>query len=181
MNRHILTSRTIENGISDSMKSNIKSKILGLLTLLILVSSPLLAQVNIESIDYNSKSNGDVKFIFTLDGAIEKPDVFMTNNPARLAFDLANVVNSSGIKVLQVGTGNTKSLRVVSTNDKSRAVIDLFKNAHHTINIEGNTLIVEIQGSRQVESNVSSTSSNHKIENIDFRRGKGGEGMVIIT
>ena len=181
MNRYILTSRTIDNGISDSMKSNIKSKFLGLLTLLILISSPLMAQVNIEHIEYSSKSNGDVKFIFTFDGAIEKPEVFMTNNPARLAFDLTNVVNNSGTKVLQVGTGNTKSLRVVSTNEKSRAVIDLFKNAHHSLNVSGNNLIVEIQGSRQLVSSAGTASSNHSIENIDFRRGKNGEGRVIIT
>jgi type IV pilus assembly protein PilQ len=181
MNRYILTSRTIGNGKSDSMKSNIKSKFLGLLTLLILISSPLMAQVSIENIEYNSKSNGDVKFIFTLDNSIEKPEVFMTNNPARLAFDLANVVNSSGVKLIQVGTGNTKSLRVVSTNEKSRAVIDLFKNAHHSIKVEGNNLIIEIQGSRQLTTGTSTVSTYHNVENIDFRRGKNGEGRVILT
>lgn len=177
---NILPLKTTYNGLVKKMKTKSNMKFLGFVGLLLM---PLMgmAQININNIDYKSKSNGDVQFVFTFDGVIEKPEVFMTNAPARIAFDLHNVVNQSGVKLLQVGTGNTKSLRVVSASNKSRAVIDLLKSSHHNLSVSGNQLFVDIKGNAMVASRAHWDNKSYDIENIDFRRGKSGEGRVIVT
>ena len=111
-----------------------------------MITSSLLAQANLESVDYSNKLNGSVEFTFVFDGNIDKPDVFMTAKPARLAIDMSNVVNNSGVKLLSIAKGNTKSLRIVSTSEKTRAVIDLFKSAHHELEVKGNKLLVTVFG-----------------------------------
>ncbi len=149
-------------------------------TLLIMMSSSLWAQINLESVDYSSQLNGDVEFRFLFDGNVNKPEVFMTNQPSRLAFDMDGVLNQSGVKMLSIAQGNTKSIRIVSTNTKTRAVIDLFKSAHHDVVVSGNELLVTVRGNKK-SSDANQTDRNYAIENVDFRRGTNGQGKVIIT
>lgn len=183
MNILLIKSNTVNNGIGNSMKSrnNKHSKTSGiLLTLvLLLLSTSVLAQLNLETVDFNSKNNGNIELNFKFDGTIEKPEIFMTTQPARIAFDLKGVVNKSGIKLLPISQGNAKSVRIVSTNEKTRAVIDLFKSAHHKLSANGDVLTIEIiADKKQVVQNLN--SSSYTIENIDFRRGDNGQGKIII-
>ena len=174
---------TIKYRLGNRMKSRIykRNKLLNVLFALILIiaSSITLAQINLESVDYSSSINGNVEFKFRFDGVIDKPDVFITTQPSRLAFDMSGVFNNSGVKLLPISKGNTKSIRVVSTNKKTRAVIDLFKAAHHELSVDGNMLTVTVFGSTR-QSNSLIKESYH-IEDIDFRRGLDGQGKVIIN
>jgi type IV pilus assembly protein PilQ len=177
-------STIVNKGLEKTMKSRIQKNIKLSQILIVLVSmmitTSLFAQANLESVDYNNKLNGSVEFTFVFDGNIDKPDVFMTAKPARLAIDMPNVVNNSGVKLLSIAKGNTKSLRVVSTSDKTRAVIDLFKSAHHELEVKGNELLVTVFGNSSITSK-SSNNSKYNVENIDFRRGDKGQGRVIVT
>ncbi|MCF6318863.1 MAG: type IV pilus secretin PilQ, partial [Proteobacteria bacterium] len=165
---------------SQIYKQNIFSNIMFALILMGLSTSGL-AQLNLESVDHKRKANGSVEFVFKFDGAIAKPDVFMTSNPARLAIDMEGVVNSSEVKFLSISQGNTKSIRIVSTDKKTRAVIDLFKPAHHELEVVGNELLVTVFGAENKSANSNLIDSRFSIENVDFRRGEKGQGKVIIT
>lgn len=173
----------VKKGFGDRMKSinykhNKWSNIL-FAVLLIMMSSSLWAQLNLESVDYNSQLNGDVEFKFLFDGNVNKPEVFITNQPSRLAFDLEGVFNKSGVKLMSVAQGNTKSVRIVSTSTKTRAVIDLLQPTHHDLAVNGNELIVTVKGNKKSLS--TQQEKNYTIENIDFRRGTDGQGKVIIS
>ena len=174
---------TIKYRLGNRMKSRIhkRNKLLNVLIALILImaSSVTLAQINLESVDYSSSINGNVEFKLRFDGVIDKPEVFITTQPARLAFDMNGVFNKSDVKLMPISKGNTKSIRVVSTNEKTRAVIDLFKSAHHELSINGNVLTVTIFGSSRQSSKIIKES--YHIEDIDFRRGVNGQGKVIIN
>jgi type IV pilus assembly protein PilQ len=177
-----IVNKGLEKRMKSRMQKNIKlSQILFVLVTMMITSS-LLAQANLESVDYNNKLNGSVEFTFVFDGNIDKPDVFMTAKPARLAIDMSNVINNSGVKLLSIAKGNTKSLRIVSTSEKTRAVIDLFKSAHHELEVNGNKLLVTVFGNSPLTTTTSSnTNSKYNVENIDFRRGDKGQGRIIIT
>lgn len=166
---------------SQFYKHSILSNIMIALILMTLSVSGI-AQVNLESVDYQSKANGGVEFLFKFDGNIDKPNVFMTSNPARLAIDMNGVLNASNVKLLTIAKGNTKSIRIVSANNKTRAVIDLFKEAHHELSVSGNELVVTIAGSKMESTQSHNANSNRiAVENVDFRRGDKGQGKVIIT
>ncbi|MCF6288234.1 MAG: type IV pilus secretin PilQ [Proteobacteria bacterium] len=174
-------------GLGNSMKSRIYTQniIHNFLILLVflMTSSSLLAQLNLESIDYSNSLDGSVDISFKFDGNIQKPEAFVTTRPARIALDLDGVYNNSGTKLLTISQGNTKSLRVVSTNDKTRVVIDLLKSAHYKIQAIGNELIVTIAGNKLLLSSQSQnqTDRQYSIEGVDFRRGKDGQGKIIIA
>jgi len=179
-----IKSKTIQNRLGKNMnkttakKSIIRTSYFSIL--LLLISSSIAAQVNLESVDFTSNLDGSVEFNLTFDGAIEKPEVFITSKPPRLAFDLAGVINASKVKLLPVSQGNTKSMRIVSNNVKTRAVIDLFKAAGHDISVDGNNMKVTVYGSKK--SNISSVANrSYVIQGVDFRRGEQGQGKVIIS
>ena len=176
--------KTVNKRLGNRMKTRTytHNKIINnlLILMLMLVSTSIMAQLKLESVDYNNGQNGSVEFHLKFDGVIDKPEVFMTAQPARLAFDMAGVQNNSGVKLMPISQGNIKSLRIVSANDKTRAVIDLLKSSHHELNVNGNELIVSIFSNGTGLSQSQSMENNYKIENVDFRRGQDGQGKVIV-
>lgn len=151
-----------------------------LTVLLTMVTTSIFAQ-NLESVDYNKTSAGAIEFKFKFDGEIQKPNVFMTANPARLAIDLDGVVNKSGVKILSVSQGNAKSIRIVSTSEKTRAVIDLISSSHHEVEVNGFELLVKVFPNIGNKINVDPSNNRYSVESVDFRRGEKGEGKVIVT
>ena len=181
MAKHKTLTKRFENRMkSKTCKQNNLSKFIFAIVMMV-VSISVSAQVNLESVDYSSKLNGNVEFRFKFDGNIEKPEVFMTTQPVRLAFDLEGVFNRSGVKLLPISQGNTKSIRIVSTNNKTRAVIDLLKAAHHEMAVNGDELLVTVFGNKKSSNDINQLDRTFSIENVDFRRGKNGQGKVIIT
>lgn len=176
---------TIEKRLGNRMISRTKKhnnlSHLVLILMLLFATTSVLAQMKLLSVDYSSKLNGTVEFNLKFDGEIDKPNIFMTTQPARLAFDLEGVFNDSGVKLLPISQGNTKSIRIVSTNNKTRAVIDLFKAAHHELEVNGNELTVKVFGKSKLKITQNQLDIKYSIENIDFRRGKDGQGKIIIT
>ncbi len=179
-----IKSKTIQNRLGKNMnkitakKSKIRVNCFSLL--LLLVSSSIMAQIKLESVDYTSNLDGSVEFNLTFDAAIEKPEAFITSKPPRLAFDLRGVMNASKVKLLPVSQGNTKSMRIVSNNVKTRAVIDLFKASRHDITVDGNRMKITVYGNKNM-NNKSSANNNYAIQGVDFRRGEKGQGKVIIS
>jgi type IV pilus assembly protein PilQ len=179
-----IKSKTIQNRLGKNMnkttakKSKIRVSYFSLL--LLLISSSIMAQINLETVDYTSNLDGSVEFNLTFDGAIEKPEAFITSKPPRLAFDLRGVMNTSKVKLLPVSQGNTKSMRIVSNNVKTRAVIDLFKASRHDISVDGNRMKITVYGNKKSNNN-SSVNRSYVIQSVDFRRGDRGQGKVIIS
>ena len=109
-------SKTVNKRLENSMKTrtyNHNKFIMNLLILmLMLASTSIMAQLKLESVDYNSNLDGSVEFHLMFDGVIDKPEVFMTAQPARLAFDMANVL-------LTVPITSTRLVPVLSTGAAS--------------------------------------------------------------
>ncbi len=184
MNILNIKSKTIQNRLGKNMnktmakKSKKRDSYFSLL--LLLISSSIMAQINLETVDYTSNLDGSVEFNLTFDGVVEKPEAFITSKPPRLAFDLRGVLNTSKVKLLPVSQGNTKSMRIVSNNVKTRAVIDLFKASRHEVVVDGNSMKITVYGDKKSDRN-SSSNNHYAIQGIDFRRGERGQGKIIIS
>lgn len=176
------------------IKSAMARAVAGLLLLM-----PLSAQVNaqdknaLESITASTQQGGKVvvrvNFKSPL-GAI--PNGFTVTNPARIAIDLPNVTNGSGKTVVDISQGDVRTVNVVEAGNRTRLVINLSRALSYAPTLEGNSLVLAIDGisqsalketaqvTRFAEPTPTTTSTRFAIRDVDFRRGSNGEGRVIV-
>jgi len=147
-------------------------------------------QNSIESLDYSALQGGKLLITLKLKHALKNPPVgFAVNNPPRIALDLPNTANALGKSSIDVGEGVLRNLNIVQAGSRTRLVINLAKPAGYETRIAGNTLLITLQGAEAtgVISNMSAKfaearpgTQKHALRDVDFRRGKGGEGRVIV-
>ncbi len=154
-----------------------KCKSMTLKLILVLFVCPVFAQSTISEIDYKTGDQGSVLVQFKFDGAVVQPEIFSTNLPPRLALDFAGTLNGSDKRNVVIGTGGAKGMRVVSSNDKTRVVIDLMNQVSHQVTVDGQMVVLELsQNAVQYQSNSQRGAS--QVDLIDFRRGLEGQGIV---
>lgn len=157
-----------------------------------LLSTELFAG-SIQGIGFTPLPGGEVEVAIKLDGPAD-PQIFSTENPARIALDFADTKLSVKNRAVNVGTGATKTITAVEAGNRSRVVIDLFRASGYETRMDGNTLVVRVGNGFSGEAassgrataqtpqgvQLASAASALSIKNIDFRRGKQGEGRILI-
>ena len=148
------------------------------------------AQNAITAIDVSSQQGGKVIVRITTREPLANPPVgFSINNPPRVAFDFPDTANGMGKSTQEVGNAELRSIRLGQSGDRTRVVLNLTRAIKYDTQLEGNNLVVTLTtgtdaagGGPVVETKFSQGKANtsHALVNIDFRRGKGGEGQVII-
>ncbi|MBA2350893.1 MAG: type IV pilus secretin PilQ [Burkholderiales bacterium] len=117
------------------------------------------------------------------------PSGFTISNPPRIAFDFANTSNGLGKNSKEVGEGSLRSLNLVQAGARTRLVLNLTKASTYEAQVEGKTVMVTLQagtaaategGSVSRFAEASNGDQTHSLRDIDFRRGKDGEGRVVI-
>lgn len=160
------------------------------LALGMLMSSELFAG-SIQGLGFTPLPGGDVEVAIKLDGPAD-PQIFSTDNPARIALDFADTTLQVKERAVNVGTGATKMITAVEAGNRSRVVIDLFRASGYETRMENNTLIVRVSngfaGEAAASGRASSTpgvklasaAQSLAVKTVDFRRGKAGEGRILI-
>ncbi|MEM9304661.1 MAG: type IV pilus secretin PilQ [Pseudomonadota bacterium] len=149
------------------------------------------AQGVLEGVSFNTGSGGDVDVILEVSGDVPDPQVFTTDNPARIALDLSGTSSALERRTLAVGSGATRSVTAVEAGGRTRVVIDLFRSVPFETRREGDRLIISVSGSggslttaqqttRPIPGVQSDVSGDVAVAAVDFRRGQQGEGRVII-
>ena len=150
-----------------------------------------LAQGNaIESFDVAQTGGNVVVRITTKDPLKAAPPSFTVANPARIVFDFANTVNALGRNAQDVAQGELRSMNIVQGSDRTRLVLNLRRSVSHEIAVDGKTVVVTLASAATAPSGAApSQPSNfaegkadtkHAIRDVDFRRGSGGEGRILI-
>lgn len=120
---------------------------------------------------------------------VTAPVSFTLSNPPRVVFDLPNAVNATGKNVIPINQGVLKSVQIAQSNDRSRVVLNLTKPVQHQLQLQGTALLVGlVQDVQEVPVAAAAakrfseqeTGAAHKIQQIDFVRGKNGEGRVLV-
>ncbi len=147
-------------------------------------------QNSIENVDYSALQSGKLLITLKLKHALKNPPAgFTVNNPPRIALDLPDTTNALGKNSIDVGEGVLRTLNIVQSGSRTRLVINLAKPAGYETRIAGNTLLITLQGTEAtgVTSNMSAKfaealpgTQKHALRDIDFRRGKNGEGQVVV-
>lgn len=154
------------------------------------------AQENaIESITANQQGANIVVKVALKNPIAKLPLGFSITNPARIALDFAGTANATGKGTQNIGLGEVRSVNVVQAGDRTRLVFNLTRALNYATAIDGNAVIVTIDGTGGVATPVnasglpianpiqntgSRSSSGQAIRDIDFRRGNNGEGRVVI-
>lgn len=144
----------------------------------------------ISAIDVTPAPGGRVVVKITTRAPLANPPVgFAVNNPPRIAFDFPDTENALGKPGQEVGNTELRSIRLGQAGGRTRVVFNLVRPLKYDTQLEGNTFTVTLQASADVAASpagpVSSfaqakTGTSHALLNIDFRRGRSGEGQVII-
>ena len=145
----------------------------------------------LEKITYNSLPGGKVELTLKLAGPVNEPQVFTTDTPPRIALDLADTRSGLAQRNIDINIGSTTSVSAVEAAGRTRVVVDLVRPSSYETKIDGATLVVVVGNG--VTGSASSTSAGYadptkavaaggvEISNIDFRRGKNGEGRILVT
>lgn len=158
-----------------------------LLTSLGLMSASAYA-VSLDNVSFASLPGERVQIKLMLSEALPAdPLNFTIDNPARIAIDFPNTTLNLAEKSQTIGLGMANSLSAVEAAGRTRVVINLTRSVSYNLDVEGNTVILNldsgVSGSASSNSNIpntSSASSVGSIEGVDFRRGDNGEGRVIV-
>ncbi|MDX1609149.1 MAG: type IV pilus secretin PilQ [Halofilum sp. (in: g-proteobacteria)] len=176
-------------------------RMIGLLCLLL--AGPAHAQTEasapgnaLTGIEFSSLPGNRLEIQLQLQQPIATPRSFTIREPARIAYDLPNTKNATGKRSIPIGSGLAESVSIAETPTRTRVVLNLTEIPRHSVRSEGNRVVVtlgEDGGAGQTVANepftepggdaaapVSSTTERG-LENLDFRRGRDGEGRVVIT
>jgi type IV pilus assembly protein PilQ len=164
---------------------------LGLLAALALSAmAPVHAENVLESVTFNPGAAGQVDVVMRLAQAPTDPKLFTTETPPRIAVDFDNTRNGLTERRISVGVGAANSISAIEAAGRTRVVVELYRTASYSTRMEGNTLILSVGGAGAsaglavVAGNdpmKASTAGRAEVANVDFRRGKNGEGRVIVA
>jgi len=143
---------------------------------------------SIEKFEVAEQAGKVVVRITTKEPLRSVPPNFAVASPARIALDFANTVNALGRATQDIGQGELRSMNVVQGGDRTRVVLNLRRPVTHETSVEGRVVTVTLTQPAVAQSGGAPVAhfaegkgdAKHAIRDIDFRRGTGGEGRVII-
>jgi len=123
---------------------------------------------------------------------VAAPQIFTTESPPSIAIDLADTRNGVNKRRIDVGAGATSGITAIEAAGRTRVVVDLFRPASYQKTENGNKLVLTVNsgmsGLTVAAAAVAKTDPTKAVAvhgldvtNVDFRRGKNGEGRVIVS
>ncbi|WP_439503177.1 type IV pilus secretin PilQ [Methylophaga sp.] len=158
---------------------------LGLLSLLFV--SSLVSANELQSLDYSALSGNKGVVTLTFSEAVEKPESFATDEPARIVLDFHGVSNKLNETTQQINNGQTRSIATVEAGERTRMVINLLRKLPYEIEVEGKIVKVflnenngQIAKAPLPNTTPLAAPDINSVTDIDFRRGEQGEGRLIL-
>lgn len=123
-----------------------------------------------------------------------EPTGYTIEQPARIVLDFPGIENALQQRKFSLPFDNAKSAIVLSSNDRTRLILNLSELEAYTTRQEGNSYVVEVGQSNDADYLVADNGVSEKIaptqdsvdsaskaiDNVDFRRSEEGEGKIII-
>jgi type IV pilus assembly protein PilQ len=165
---------------------------LGCLTTLLLATSGARAADagnTLQSIDVQSLGGQQTQLTLHLSGPAPEPMAFTIDKPARISLDLPGTALALPSRRIDVAAGGIDTVLAAEANGRSRIVLNLSQLLPYQTRISGNDLIVVV-GEAPVAAAAARASSApvaapaasaaRELRSIDFRRGDGGVGRLVV-
>src|SRR5689334_2924777 len=151
----------------------------------------------LESIDVQNLAGQQLQLTLHHSAPPAEPVAFTIDNPARISLDLANTALALPSRRIDVRSGGVDSVLAAEAAGRTRLVLNLDRLLPYTTRVSGNDVIVLIGGAASSPSAAAAASSGaagspvahntaatpagpRAIRGIDFRRGAGGTGRIIV-
>ncbi len=158
------------------------------------VCSSLTYAANLEDIEFFSLSDDVVQIKLSFDDVPPQPGSYTISDPARIAIDLPGVINKLPERKYALDFDNTNSVIVLEAGGRTRLIVNMIDLVDYRALVDGKTVLLNI-GSSEVSSNadtisgtsqqsfssVDGSSSRSHVSELNFQRGEGGEGRLLIS
>lgn len=158
------------------------------------------SQNAIEGLDVSNEGGRVIIKLKLKDPLPAAPASFSLANPPRVAFDFPNTVNALGRSAQDVNQNDVKSVRIGESSGRARVVLNLGRSLKYDAAIDGKNVIISLQSASAAAPAAAAAATPaaapaaeqtsmteakpagqpHSVRNIDFKRGRNGEGQVII-
>ena len=147
------------------------------------------AQNAIQSLTGGAQGGSEVVRIEMAQPLSAVPSGFTIQSPARIALDFPGVVNGIGRNSIDINQGNLRSANVVQAGDRTRVVINLKQAASYQARTEGKSLLIVLDRTEVALAPTLATApvfaesrnrDTAALRDIDFRRGDGNTGKVVV-
>jgi type IV pilus assembly protein PilQ len=118
------------------------------------------------------------------------PPGFSVANPAKIALDFQSTANGLGKNSQVFNQGDLRSMNVVQVGDRTRVVLNLVRNMNYKTRLDGNALYITLSPIERLADSAaqhttrfaeeSLVGSRHAVNDVVFRRGKDGEGRIVV-
>lgn len=170
-----------------------KNRLAGLFALFgLAIAGTAQADNVLEDMSYTAQPGGRVEITLRFAEAVGEPQAFTTDSPPRIALDLPDTRNGLSQRRVEIGAGATAAASAVEAAGRTRVVVDLFRPAAYETRINGRELVLTVASNASgatpaatsaAAANPTKSVASHGVEltNVDFRRGKAGEGRIIVN
>lgn len=118
------------------------------------------------------------------------PPGFSVANPAKIALDFQSTANGLAKNTEVFNQGDLRSMNVVQVGDRTRVVLNLVRGLNYKTRIDGKALYVTLSPIERVSDSAaqrttrfaeeSLVGTKHSLSDVMFRRGRDGEGRIIV-
>lgn len=175
------------------MKSIINYSVAAVATCLALIS-PLRAETlpanSIEAINVAQQGSEVAVRIDLKEALVSPPAGFSIANPAKIALDFLSTANGLGKTSQLVNQGDLRSMNIVQAGERTRLVLNLLRNMNYSTRLDGKSLYVTLTPIERLGDSAaeratrfaeeSAIGSKHALRDVIFRRGKDGEGRIVV-
>ncbi len=156
--------------------------------------APAFAQTNsIESVNISPQAGGRVIVRVMLKQPPANPPAgFTVNNPPRIALDFADTGSAMQRAMQDVSEGDLRRINVVQAGDRTRMVLELTRPVRYDTQVDGRTVLITLGGAEAGPQGAAGPpitqhfaeqrpgDRRHALRDIDFRRGGGNEGRIVV-
>jgi type IV pilus assembly protein PilQ len=146
---------------------------------------------SIEALDVTQQGGKIVVRVTTKEPLRSVPPNFTIASPARIAFDFPGTVNALGRSTQDVAQGELRSMSIVQGADRARLVLNLRRPVSHEATLDGRSVLITLSeatgtataqapGGQVAHFAQGRADTKHAIRDVDFRRGRAGEGRVLV-
>ena len=156
-------------------------------TLALMLSAQVQARpVVLTDLDVQSLDSERIEIRLAFDGDAPEARSYSVNDPARIAVDLDQTGSALDKRYFQIGSENVSGVTVVEAGARTRLIVNLSEMMPFDIQSQANQLVLALGGpvvaAPAAQAPVPLTAAvDSKIQDVDFRRGDEGEGLVQIN
>ena len=149
------------------------------------------AQNSIEQVTVSKGSSGNTIVRFALKAPPANPPAgFSIASPPRIALDFLDTANALGATQRVIDDVALRSFNVIQSGNRTRVVFNLNRPQTFQASVEGNAVLVTLfdqadsqdQRAQVVQrfAEARPGDQQHTLRDIDFRRGRNGEGRIVV-